>query len=63
MPRPSGEPDPRISSGLIPSPRGTPVFISRGIGWAIYPVRFDCLPEIAVLELVSAWARRVMSET
>jgi len=40
------------SSGLVTSPRGTPVFISRGIGWAIYPVRFNCLPEIAVLELV-----------
>ena len=26
------------SSGLVTSPRGAPVFISRGIGWAIYPV-------------------------
>jgi len=41
------------SSGLKKSPRGTPVFISRGIGWAIYPVRFNCFPEIAVLELTS----------
>jgi predicted MPP superfamily phosphohydrolase len=40
------------SSGLKHSPRGTKVFISRGIGWAIYPVRFNCCPEIAVLELV-----------
>jgi uncharacterized protein len=40
------------SSGLKVSPRGTPVFISRGIGWSVYPVRFNCLPEIAVLELV-----------
>lgn len=40
------------SSGLKSSPRGTNVFISRGIGWAIYPVRFNCFPEIAVLELV-----------
>jgi len=39
------------SSGLVYSPRELPVFISRGIGWAIYPVRFNCLPEIAVLEL------------
>jgi len=30
------------------------VFISRGIGWAVYPVRFNCYPEIAVLELVCA---------
>ena len=40
------------SSGLVRSPRGTPVFISRGIGWAVYPVRFNCLPEIAILELI-----------
>jgi len=40
------------SHGLRASPRGFPVFISRGIGWAIYPVRFNCFPEIAVLELV-----------
>ena len=40
------------SSGLKMSPRGTRVFISKGIGWAVYPVRFNCLPEIAVLELV-----------
>ncbi len=40
------------SSGLISTPR-TQLFISRGIGWAIYLVRFNCYPEIAVLELVS----------
>ncbi len=42
------------SSGLVPSPDGTPVFISRGIGWALYPVRLNCPPEIAVLELAAA---------
>jgi uncharacterized protein len=42
------------SSGLKKSKRGMPVFISRGIGWAIYPVRCNCFPEIAVLELVKA---------
>ncbi|HOW97443.1 MAG TPA: metallophosphoesterase [Kiritimatiellia bacterium] len=41
----------RYSSGLCRSPRGLGVFISRGIGWAYLPVRFNCLPEIAVLEL------------
>ena len=41
----------RYSSGLIETPK-TKLFISRGIGWAIYPVRFNCPPEIAVLELV-----------
>lgn len=40
------------SSGLKRSPRGCKVFISKGIGWAIYPVRFNCFPEIAFLELV-----------
>jgi hypothetical protein len=40
------------SSGLKRSPRGCKVFISKGIGWAICPVRFNCFPEIAVLELV-----------
>lgn len=44
------------SSGLKASPKGQPVFISRGIGWAIYPVRFNCYPEIAVLELRSTAA-------
>jgi predicted MPP superfamily phosphohydrolase len=42
------------SSGLVYSSRGTPLFISRGIGWAVYPVRVNCTPEIAVLELVRA---------
>lgn len=32
--------------------RGSSLFISRGIGWAIAPVRFNCAPEIAVLTLV-----------
>ncbi len=40
------------SSGLITTAK-TQLFISRGIGWAIYPVRFNCYPEIAVLELVN----------
>ena len=40
------------SSGIKTSPKGHTVFISKGIGWTIYPVRFNCYPEIAVLELV-----------
>ena len=40
------------TSGLKRSPRGTQVFISKGIGWSVVPVRFNCYPEIAVLELV-----------
>jgi uncharacterized protein len=39
------------SFGLKRSFQNIPVFISRGIGWAIYPVRFNCFPEIAVLTL------------
>jgi predicted MPP superfamily phosphohydrolase len=40
----------KYSSGIISTPK-TQLFISRGIGWAIYPVRFNCFPEIAVIEL------------
>ncbi len=40
----------RYSSGVISTPK-TKLFISKGIGWAIYPVRFNCFPEIAVIEL------------
>ena len=42
----------KYSSGLIATSK-TQVFISRGIGWTIYPVRFNCYPEIAVLELIN----------
>jgi len=42
------------SSGLKHSLRGESVFICRGIGWSILPVRFLCTPELAVLELVPA---------
>lgn len=40
------------SSGLVYSKRREKVFISKGIGWAVFPVRFNCAPEIAVLDLV-----------
>ena len=40
------------SSGIIRSSKGHAMFISRGIGWAIYPVRFNCFPEIAVVTLI-----------
>lgn len=42
----------KYSSGLIATPK-TQLFISRGIGWAIAPVRVNCYPEIAVLELIN----------
>lgn len=40
--------------GLKKATKGHPIFISKGVGSAICPVRFNCYPEIAVLELVSA---------
>ena len=40
------------SSGLIPTPK-VPLFISKGIGWSGLPIRFNCYPEIAILELVN----------
>ncbi len=43
----------RYSSGIIDTP-DMKLFISRGIGWAGYPVRFNCPPEIAVLVLEKA---------
>lgn len=42
----------RYTSGLIETEKGN-LFISKGIGWSIYPVRFNCRPEIAVLELMT----------
>jgi predicted MPP superfamily phosphohydrolase len=44
------------SSGLCRSKRGFPVFISRGIGLTRIPLRFNCPPEIAVLELTKGTA-------
>ena len=38
------------SSGYIQTDK-TALFISRGIGWAHLPIRFNCPPEIAVLHL------------
>lgn len=43
----------RYTSGIISTREGT-VFISKGIGWTIVPVRFNCYPEIALLELTPA---------
>jgi len=40
--------------GLVRSRKGELIFISRGIGWAVLPLRFNCPPEVALLELVPA---------
>lgn len=39
------------ASGFIQT-RKCGIFISKGIGWSILPVRINCFPEIAVLRLV-----------
>ena len=44
----------RYTSGLVTTTKNERMFISRGVGWAIYPVRFNCFPEIPVLELIAA---------
>jgi predicted MPP superfamily phosphohydrolase len=40
--------------GIKTNSKGTPLFISRGVGWGAFPIRFNCPPEIAVLELVNS---------
>lgn len=42
----------KYSSGLITTAK-TKLFISKGVGCSGLPVRFNCYPEIAVLELVN----------
>jgi predicted MPP superfamily phosphohydrolase len=42
------------SFGIKKAKKRFTLFISKGIGWAIYPVRFNCFPEIAVLQLLKA---------
>lgn len=39
------------SNGFMRTGR-TNLYISKGLGWAIIPIRFNCLPEISVLKLV-----------
>jgi predicted MPP superfamily phosphohydrolase len=40
------------SRGLKQNARHEAVFISRGIGWAIVPVRLNCPPELAMIQLM-----------
>ena len=39
-------------AGVVQTTKGHTMIIPRGIGWAIYPARFDCYSEFAVVELV-----------
>ncbi|GJQ57545.1 MAG: metallophosphoesterase [Candidatus Scalindua sp. AMX11] len=41
----------KYSSGFIRSAK-TNLYISRGLGWSMLPVRFNCPPEISILNLV-----------
>ncbi len=36
--------------------RGVPLFVSRGIGTSVLPIRFNCRPELAVIEVTPAGA-------
>ena len=47
------------SSGFIRTGK-TNLYISRGLGWAMIPVRFNCLPEISILRLVRDRKERVL---
>lgn len=47
-------PNKNYVQGITTTARGGTMFISRGIGSASVPARFNCYPEIAVLELVPA---------
>jgi uncharacterized protein len=38
-------------SGLKHNANHEAVFISRGIGWGVVPLRINCLPELAIIEL------------
>lgn len=41
----------RYDQGFRISDKGAGVFITRGVGWTGFPIRFNCPPEIAVLHL------------
>jgi Predicted phosphohydrolases len=45
----------RLSSGLHRR-KNTQVYITRGIGTVVLPVRYQCPPEISLIELHSSWA-------
>lgn len=42
-----------FAAGMHSAPAtGTPVFITRGVGTSILPMRFFCLPEVAFIDLI-----------
>lgn len=44
----------KYTGGLVRLGSGTQVYVSRGIGAAILPMRFNCPPELALLRLTAA---------
>lgn len=46
-----GLPAERLRAGLKRSPSGRPIFVTRGLGWSRAPLRLNCRPEVAILEL------------
>ncbi|MBN1411225.1 MAG: metallophosphoesterase [Spirochaetales bacterium] len=38
-------------TGLSKTPRNESIFVTKGIGCAVFPIRIGCLPEIVILEL------------
>jgi len=50
LPRYSG----RFVSGLYHVGPGTPLYVTRGLGTSVFPVRFFCRPEITLLRLHTA---------
>lgn len=41
----------KYDAGVRKNKKGETIFISKGIGWSILPIRFNCYPELAVLVL------------
>lgn len=41
----------KYNFGLKYNPKSTPILISKGLGWSILPLRFNCYPEIILLKL------------
>ena len=43
----------KYSGGLVKLDRGTQVYVSRGIGVSLIPVRFNCPPELTLIKLAA----------
>lgn len=43
----------KYSGGLVNLERGTQVYVSRGIGVSLIPVRLNCPPELTLIKLAA----------